>query len=66
LRLAKGAGMKVVETSVSEKDLELADELLLTNAVAGIRWVLGCGKKRYFHRTADRLTALLNETAALS
>jgi branched-chain amino acid aminotransferase len=48
LRLAKGAGMKVVETSVSEKDLELADELLLTNAVAGIRWVLGCGTEAVF------------------
>jgi len=66
LRLAKGAGMKVVETTVSVKDLELADELLLTNAVSGIRWVLGCGTKRYFHRTADRLTTLLNEAAALS
>jgi len=60
LRIAREEGMKVVATSVREEDLDLADELLLTNAVSGMRWVLGCGRKRYLHRTADRLTMLLN------
>lgn len=66
MRIASDAGYKVIESSITEKDLALADELLLSNAVSGIRWVIGCGKKRYYHRTADQLIKLLNEAAGIS
>jgi branched-chain amino acid aminotransferase len=43
------------------EDLMNADEMFLTNAVEGIKWVSGIRKKRYFKNTAKKLMALLNE-----
>jgi branched-chain amino acid aminotransferase len=48
-----GAGHRIVETFVSVPDLENADEIFLTNAINGIRWVQQLGNKRY----ANKITA---------
>ncbi len=42
-----------------------ADELLLTNAIQGIRHVGAFRNRRYFHRMAEMLTHRLNELAGL-
>ena len=39
LGLCKKLKIKVLETSVSPGDLSQADEIFLTNAIQGIRWV---------------------------
>lgn len=41
------SGLVVKETAVKLQDLENADELFLTNAVAGIKWVKLCGNTVY-------------------
>jgi branched-chain amino acid aminotransferase len=38
-----------------------ADELFLTNAINGIRWVVAYKQKRYFNTTSKKLTDKLNE-----
>lgn len=40
-------GYNVQETSINETDLEQADEVFLTNAINGIRWVKQCGNTIY-------------------
>jgi branched-chain amino acid aminotransferase len=45
----QSAGYKTVETEISEDELEKADEVFLTNAIKGIRWVRSFRDKTYGH-----------------
>ncbi|HWR33543.1 MAG TPA: aminotransferase class IV [Chitinophagaceae bacterium] len=46
----KEGGFEVRETQISDTDLEMADELFLTNAINGIRWVRQFREKTYSHQ----------------
>ncbi len=45
----------------TETDILKADEIFLTNAVSGIRWVAAYKQRRYFNKTAKLLIKHLNE-----
>ena len=47
--------------SLTVQDLLAADEILLTNAIAGIRWVMAFRQKRYYNDTSKFLINKLNE-----
>ncbi|MDQ3191335.1 MAG: aminotransferase class IV [Bacteroidota bacterium] len=64
IELALSSGRKVYECSINPEDLLDADELFLTNATNGIRWIGGYEKKRYFHPVASKLNQLLINKAA--
>ncbi|MBN2347954.1 MAG: aminotransferase class IV [Bacteroidales bacterium] len=51
------------DCSLTIQDLELADEIFLTNAITGVRWVLAFRKRRYYNKTSKVLTTALNELA---
>jgi len=53
--------IKVYETSLRPQNLLVADELFLTNAIQGIRWVSSYRQKRYYHRMAEQLVGFLNQ-----
>ena len=59
LKLAKMNNIPLVEAQISPEILKEADEVFVTNASSGIRWVMGYGKKRYFNETAKTITAFL-------
>ncbi len=61
INLALKAGIKVYECAIMPQHLLAADELLLTNAIAGVKWIGGFRTKRYRNDMAKRLTQLLNE-----
>jgi branched-chain amino acid aminotransferase len=61
MQLAKKSNLPVIETSISPNVLEGAEEVFLTNAVSGIKWVSGFKKKRYFHRLAEKFVKSLND-----
>jgi branched-subunit amino acid aminotransferase/4-amino-4-deoxychorismate lyase len=62
-RIASENGIKVNEDVViSEKVLLEADEIFLTNAVEGIRWVQAFKSRRYFNLMAKKINAVLNKT----
>lgn len=61
MNLAAESGLTVTERVLEIEDLFAADELFLTNAVTGIRWVLSYKTKRYFNNTSVKLTGLLNQ-----
>ena len=46
------AGCEVAEKQCSADDLENAEEVFLTNAVYGIRWVKSCGNNNYRNASA--------------
>ena len=55
LQCMSNKNMPVEETSITVDDLQQAQELFLTNAGYGIRWVKGCGKGNYVLQVAAML-----------
>ncbi len=54
------------DCSVKPDDLLTTDEVFLTNAVSGIRWIVAYEQKRYFNKIAKILITRLNEIAFCS
>ena len=60
MRTAKIHSIPVIEAQINPEVLKEADEVFITNASSGIRWVMGYGRKRYFNEVTKSLSALLN------
>ena len=52
----------IVEASLQPEDLETADEIFLSNAIRGIRWVRQCGDRLYTNSISARLYQQLRQT----
>lgn len=63
INIALENNIKVYECNLLPQNLLAADEVFLTNAIEGIRWVVSYRSKRYFNTMSKRLTQLLNESA---
>lgn len=62
INLAIAEGIKVYECNLTPQNLLAADEIFLTNAIAGIQWVGSYRTKRYFNNTAKKVLDLLNNS----
>lgn len=60
MNLAKENKIPIIEAQINPEVLQAADEVFITNASSGIRWVMGYGRKRYFNEVTKSLSALLN------
>ena len=60
INLAISLGIKVFECNLTPQELLRADEVFLTNAINGIRWVSSYRTKRYFNKTANKLLEEFN------
>lgn len=61
MQLAKQHDLPLVEAQISPQILNEAEEVFLTNAVQGIRWVMGYNRKRYFNEMFRYLLNALNQ-----
>lgn len=62
IELAKEEGYTVFdEVPIKLPDIMAADELFFTNAITGIRWVMGFKQRRYFNKITKLLSRKLNE-----
>ena len=65
LETLPGVGLQVKEVNATTDELLSADEIFLTNAIRGIRWVKNFKKKEYQNKTArficDRLVCSLTK-----
>ncbi|MEO6901910.1 MAG: aminotransferase class IV [Bacteroidia bacterium] len=61
IEIARSNRIAVHEISVMQSVLLGADELFLTNAVNGIRWIVAYKQKRYFNATSKKLIDSLNK-----
>ena len=61
INLAVKHGIRVYECPILPQNLLSADEILLTNAIHGVRWVGSYKTKTYSKDTASQLMAWLNE-----
>jgi len=60
MQTAKENNIPIIEAQINPEVLNEADEVFITNATTGIRWVMGYGKKRYFNEVTKSLSTLLN------
>ncbi|POY35282.1 4-amino-4-deoxychorismate lyase [Solitalea longa] len=60
LEMALQTGLKMHEVKIKPQALRDADEIFLTNATQGIRWVVGYQEKRFFNSYSKMLTDMLN------
>jgi len=60
INIAVQNNIRVYECPILPHNLLSADEIFLTNAISGIRWVGGYRTKRYMNVTSRRLMMLLN------
>ena len=58
-------GIPIFESEIDVNDIIFADEVFLTNAVAGISWVGSFRNKRYYHKLSDRLIAKINRVESI-
>ncbi len=63
IELSEKEGYNVESNKAVKTDTLLtADEVFLTNAISGIKWVIGFKDKRYFNKTSKMLINKLNES----
>lgn len=62
MRLAKEHQLSLTEAQINPQILNEAEEVFLTNAIGGVRWVMGYGRKRYFNEVARMFSAWLNQS----
>ena len=60
INLALQHDIKVYESPITAGHLLSCEEIILTNAIQGVRWVRSYKSKRFFHNIADRLIDALN------
>jgi branched-chain amino acid aminotransferase len=58
--IAKMNNIPLIEAQINPEVLKEAEEVFITNATGGIRWVMGYGRKRYFNEVSKQLSAKLN------
>jgi branched-chain amino acid aminotransferase len=64
IEILKSLGYFVKDNcSLTLQDLLTADELFLTNAIAGIRWVVAFRQKRYYNKMSKLLIQELNKVS---
>lgn len=64
IKLAKEQNIEIIEAQINPQILNEAEEVFVTNATTGIRWVMGYGRKRYFNKVAKALSLHLNKLIA--
>ena len=60
MQIAKRNDIPLIEAQISPDILNEAEEVFITNATAGIKWVMGFGRKRYFNEVSKTLSNMLN------
>ncbi len=63
INIVKEIGLPFEEEKVSPDDLLHADEVFLTNAVMGIKWVKGYDNKKFSNMISTELVKILNDKA---
>ena len=61
LRLSEQIDLKVCKQKILPKDLKKAEEIWLTNATQGIRWIGNYDDKNYQKKFAKKMTNILNQ-----
>ncbi|HTO38082.1 MAG TPA: aminotransferase class IV [Brumimicrobium sp.] len=61
INLALNNNIRIYESPITTQNLFLADELFITNAISGVKWVGGFRTKRFTNIIAHQIVDLLNQ-----
>lgn len=61
IKIINQLGLKIHETKLNVKDIQSADEVFLTNAIVGVKWVGELNKTFFQNKTSKSLISLLNQ-----
>jgi branched-chain amino acid aminotransferase len=62
IKFAKLTNLHIIETTgASKQELLDAEEIFLTNSIAGIKWVVALDNKRYYNRLPKKIIRWLNK-----
>ncbi|MCO6501421.1 MAG: aminotransferase class IV [Vicingus serpentipes] len=65
IKIAKELNINVFEGIINGSMLLQADELFLTNAISGIKWVASYRQKRYFNKATKEIMDYLNKSVSV-
>ena len=65
IRIAKEQNINVFEGIINGSMLLQADEMFLTNAISGIKWVVSYRQKRYFNKATKGILESLNKSVSI-
>lgn len=51
----------IEDEGISIQNLEESEELFVVNSIEGIRWIVGCGGKRYFNNTVRKINEMFKQ-----
>ena len=60
MEIARNNDVQLMEAQINPEVLNEAEEVFVTNAITGIQWVMGYGRKRYFNEVSKFLSSKLN------
>lgn len=60
MEIAMTNNVQLIEAQINPEVLKEAEEVFVTNAISGIQWVMGYGRKRYFNEVSKFLSSKLN------
>lgn len=60
MSMCRAHEIEVIEAQINPEILKAAEEVFITNAISGIRWVMGYGRKRYFNEMTKLLSTKLD------
>jgi len=65
IKIAKEMNINVFEGIINGSMLLQADEMFLTNAISGIKWVVSYRQKRYFNKATKEILERLNQLVSI-
>ena len=64
--LLKELNFEIIERNITESDIEISDEIFLTNVVNGISWIGGFKQIRYYNNLSKKLIDELNKNLVIN
>ena len=64
--LLKELNFEIIERNITESDIEISDEIFLTNVVNGISWIGGFKQVRYYNNISKKLIDELNKNLVIN
>ena len=64
--LLKELNFEIIERNITETDIEISDEIFLTNVVNGVSWIGGFKQIRYYNNLSKKLIDELNKNLVIN
>tara|TARA_Y200000002_G_C22610801_1_gene633722 strand:+ start:341 stop:1204 length:864 start_codon:yes stop_codon:yes gene_type:complete len=64
--LLKELNIEIIERNITENDLEISNEIFLSNVINGVSWISGYNQIRYYNSLSKKLIKKLNQDLVIN